>query len=798
MRENTSNKYGSEMPPTLMPTGAEAESRTMLLPMMPLRGMLVFPGVISHLDVGRERSICALEAAMAEADQLVFLAMQKKSTIDDPREDDIHEVGVVARIRQTMKLPGGTMRLLVDSLYRAKRVAVQQMAPYFLVEVEPLAEENGVDELELEAMARVMRTTFETYASRRQLPDLPTEALNSASPSRLADQLASHLQLSEVIKQALLEEVNVHHRMEILVAHLQRELTVMEMEKKISEMVREQIEANQKEYYLREQQKAIAKELNEKDERGAEVEELRKKAQAADLPDYVMERVEKELERLAKTPPLMAEGLVNANYLQWLIELPWNTSTAEDTDIKRARKILDADHYGLDKAKDRIIEYLAVRQLTGGGRAPIICLVGPPGVGKTSIAKSVARALNRKFVRMSLGGVRDEAEVRGHRRTYVGALPGRIIQNIKLAGSNNPLFLLDELDKTSGDYRGEVASALLEALDPEQNSTFADHYIELPFDLSKVLFFTTANLREDIPGPLLDRMEIIEIPSYTEEEKLKIAKRHLLPKQLIENGIGKEQLKVSDNALRAIIRRHTREAGVRELERRISRICRAAAKSVVAADAELPISVTEKNLSEFLGRPRYDFGKKAMKPRRGIATGLAWTEVGGELLSVEVVDLPGKGELLLTGNLGDVMKESARAAHTFIRSQAEKLGIDTDKFKTSDLHIHVPEGATPKDGPSAGVTIATAIASALSGLPVRADLAMTGEITLSGRVLAVGGIREKMMAAFRGGIYEAILPKECERDLEDIPESVRKKMKFHLVEHADEVLRLALVQEDVK
>jgi len=773
----------------------EEQKKSLILPMLPLRGMLVFPYMLIHLDIGRERSINAIEEAMGDNDDgNVFLVMQKDPQTDDPDEDDIYTMGVVAQVRQLLKLPGGTIRILVEGLYRAEIVKYIQHEPFIMAEILTQDESVSISDLEVEALMRTLGSSFEEYAKTSK--KIPPEALvaiaNEENPARFADVVAAYLNLKLDDRQAVLEQCPVDKRLELLINILDKETEIMELERKIATRVRQQMEKSQKEYYLREQIKAIQKELGEKDDRASEVEDLREKLKKARLPKDAQEKMNREIERLEQMPPLVAEAVVVRNYIDWVLDLPWNKQTKDNLDIKAAEAILEADHYGLEKPKERILEYLASRQLTKSAKGPILCLVGPPGVGKTSLARSVARAVGRNFIRMSLGGVRDEAEIRGHRRTYIGAMPGRIIQNIKQAGSNNPLFLLDEIDKLSSDFRGDPSSALLEALDPEQNNTFVDHYIEVPFDLSKVMFITTANVQHDIPRPLLDRMEVIYINSYTEEEKLQIAIRHLVPKQLKEHGIKKKQLNISENALRSIIRQYTREAGVRELERKIAKICRRVGRDIVAGETS-PFKVTEANIPDYLGIPRYHYGKKESKPQIGVATGLAWTEVGGDLLQIEVQTLPGKGKMTITGQLGNVMKESAQAGFTFIRSIGDELGIPRDIEETTDFHIHVPEGAIPKDGPSAGITMATALASQLTGRAIRDDIAMTGEVTLRGRVLPVGGIKEKMLAAYRGGCLEIIMPAENEKDLEELPANVRKKMKFNFVENMKQVLDIALL-----
>ncbi|WP_258360958.1 endopeptidase La [Moorella sulfitireducens (nom. illeg.)] len=766
-----------------------------ILPLLPLRGVIVFPYTVIHLDVGRERSVSAIEEAMLK-DRVIFLAMQKEAQDDDPGEDDIYNTGTIAEIKQLLKLPGGTIRILVEGIRRGNIKEYLSHDPFLKVVVEE-APEPAETSSEIEALMRCLVDEFETYVkmSKKIPPETVVAVVSLDEPGRLADVVASHLNLKLTDKQAVLEAVDIKERLNLLCEILAKEKEILELERKINLRVRKQMEKTQKEYYLREQMKAIQKELGEKDERAVEVEELRQKIEAARLPKEVRERALKEVERLEKMPPMVAEATVVRNYLDWLLSLPWNKQTRDRLDIKVAERILEEDHYGLQEVKDRILEYLAIRQLARKMKGPIICFVGPPGVGKTSLAKSIARALQRKFVRISLGGVRDEAEIRGHRRTYVGALPGRIIQGMKQAGTRNPVFLLDEIDKLSSDFRGDPASALLEVLDPEQNHMFSDHFIEAPFDLSRVMFITTANVEYSIPRPLLDRMEVIRIPGYTEEEKVKIAALHLVPKQIKEHGLKKEQLEISENALRRIVREYTREAGVRNLERQIATICRKTARDIVGGKAKA-VKITAGNVEEYLGIPRYRHTEAFQNEMVGVANGLAWTEVGGEVLNVEVSLMKGKGNLTLTGKLGDVMKESAYAGFSYIRSRAEALGLEADFHEKHDLHIHVPEGAIPKDGPSAGITMATAMASALTGVPVKGNLAMTGEITLRGRVLPVGGIKEKVLAAHRAGLKNIILPRENEKNLEDIPANIRRKLNFIMVEHMDEVLREALVRKE--
>lgn len=763
--------------------------------MLPLRGVLVFPYMVIHLDVGRKKSVNAIEEAMMNNKE-IFLATQKEAQTDEPEIDDIYAAGTIAEIRQVLKMPGGTMRVLVEGLHRAEVKGVVFTDPYIRVQVEEFKEDDVEKTPELDALMRALISEFEQYVrlSKKIPPETVVAVVAIEEPGRLADVIASHLSLRIPDKQRILEARSIPQRLEILCEMLAKEMEVLELERKINIRVRKQMEKTQKEYYLREQMKAIQKELGDKDERAAEVEELRERINNAKLPKEAYEKAYKELERLEKMPPMVAEAVVVRNYLDWLLSLPWSVETKDRLDLKKAQQILDEDHYGLEKPKERILEYLAIRKLAKKMKGPILCLVGPPGVGKTSLGKSVARSLNRKFVRMSLGGIRDEAEIRGHRRTYVGSMPGRVLQGMKQAGSRNPVFLLDEIDKMTMDFRGDPAAALLEVLDPEQNSNFSDHYLETAFDLSKVMFITTANSTHTIPKPLLDRMEVIEISGYTEEDKVHIAMDHLIPKQIKEHGLKEHHITFSEGAIRKIIREYTREAGVRNLEREIASVCRKVARQVVE-DPHTMVSVTAGNLSKFLGKPRYRFGVAEKEHQVGVATGLAWTEAGGDILSIEVALLKGKGNLTLTGKLGDVMKESAQAALTYVRSRADELGIPDDIRENYDIHLHVPEGAIPKDGPSAGITIATALASAMSGKLVRKDVAMTGEITLRGRVLPIGGLKEKVLAAHRAGIDTVILPVENEKDLVDIPANVRRKMRFIPVAHMDEVLKETLINE---
>lgn len=772
-----------------------SEEKTRKIPLLPLRGLLVYPGMVLHLDVGREKSVQALEQVMV-GDQEIFLASQKEVSIEDPKEDEIYNLGTITIIKQMLKLPNGTLRVLVEGKQRAEVKQYLSNDEYFEVEVETYEDDTSKD-VEAEALMRSLLDQFRGYIklSKKLSAEVLASVEDIEEPGRLADVVASHMSLKIREKQDILEILEVKERLRKLINILQNEKEVLGLEKKIGQRVKRSMERTQKEYYLREQMKAIQKELGDKEGKEGEVSTLREKIEASTMPDQVKEMANKELTRYEKMPASSAESGVIRNYIDWLLNLPWTEETKDIHDIKRAEKILNAEHYGLDKVKERVLEYLAVTQLTNSLKGPILCLVGPPGVGKTSLARSVAKALNRHFVRVSLGGVRDEAEIRGHRRTYVGAMPGRIIQGMKRAETVNPVFLLDEIDKMSHDFRGDPSSALLEVLDPEQNHNFSDHYIEETYDLSKVMFITTANNISTIPGPLLDRMELLRIAGYTEEEKLHIAKEHLIPKQVKDHGLNGNQLQFRDTAIRQIVRYYTREAGVRGLERTIASLCRKTTKQIVANEKKR-IILTDKLIEDYLGKPRFRYGKAEEEDQIGAATGLAYTTVGGDTLSIEVSIAPGKGKLTLTGKLGDVMKESAQAAFSYIRSRAEELHIDPKFHEKFDIHIHVPEGATPKDGPSAGITIATALVSALSKRAVRKEVGMTGEITLRGRVLPIGGLKEKTLSAHRAGLTTIIIPKENEKDLEDIPESVRQDLQFIPVTHLDEVLEVALVGDN--
>ncbi len=774
----------------------EQRERTKVLPLLPLRGISVFPYMMLHFDVGRDKSVSALDEAMVK-EQLIFLVSQKDATTDEPAVGDFYEVGTVSKIKQLLKLPGDTIRVLVEGVNRAKIINHIKNEPFFEVEVkEHIDSEDAQKDTETEALMRAIFDSFEEYVklTNRAAVDTLLTVGNVEEPARFADVVVSNLSLKIDQKQQVLEAFNPIERLKRLHWILLKLLDILRVERKINLRVKRQIDKMQREYYLKEQLKAIQKELGEDDGVLSEVETYRNKIKKIKLPKETEEKVLKEADRLLKLPPGSAETGVIRGYIDWILELPWTKETKDNLDLKHARSVLEEDHYGLKKVKERVLEYLAIRQLAAGMKGPILCLVGPPGVGKTSVGRSIARALKRNFVNMSLGGMRDEAEIRGHRRTYVGAIPGRIIYSMRQARSKNPVFLLDEVDKMSNDFRGDPASAMLEVLDAEQNNSVRDHFLEVPFDLSKVMFITTANTVDTIPRPLLDRMEVIYISSYTEEEKLKIAVRYLLPKQLKEHGLKEENVTLSENTMRDIINYYTREAGVRELERKIADVCRKAAKQLVEHEKKR-VRVTRANLNKFLGIPAYRHEKIKERHEIGIATGLAWTPVGGDALFIEVTTMTGSGKQVLTGQLGDVMKESARAGISYIRSRTEKLGIDADFYKDLDIHIHIPEGATPKDGPSAGVTIATAVISALTGVPVRKDVAMTGEITLRGRVLPVGGIKEKCLAANRAGITKVLIPVDNKKDLEEIPANVRRNMEFVTVDNMDQILEQALIEE---
>ena len=761
------------------------------IPLLPLRGLLVFPSMVLHIDVGRERSVAALEHAML-GNNRIFLATQQDMRVESPDKNDLYDVGTVANVKQMLKLPNGTLRILVEGVTRAKMVNYEEGDKFTSVNVE-LYEDSIEKDAETEALMRTLINYFEKYAKISN--KITTETIESVvdieEPGRLTDVISSHLPLKVAEKQEILSIFNIKKRLDFLIIRLHDEQEVMALEKKINTKVKQAMERTQKEYFLREQMKAIQQELGDRDGKTGEVSDLRQRIQASGMPESTTNVALKELDRYEKLPAASAESGVIRNYVEWLVSIPWTEKTADRIDIVYAEEILNRDHDGLEKVKERILEYLSVRQLMNNLRGPIICLAGPPGVGKTSLARSIAESLDRKFVRVSLGGVRDESEIRGHRRTYVGAMPGRIIQGMKKAGTINPVFLLDEIDKMSNDFRGDPSAAMLEVLDPEQNNTFSDHYIEEPYDLSNVLFIATANDLSTIPAPLLDRMEVISIAGYTEMEKKEITKNHLIPKQMQEHGLKKSQLVVKDEAIIDLIRYYTREAGVRNLERQVATICRKAAKIIVTGEKKR-VTVSSKVLVEMLGKHRFRYGQAETENQIGVATGLAYTTVGGDTLQIEVSLTPGKGKLQLTGKLGDVMKESAQTALSYVRSLTDQLGIDPDFFDKHDLHIHVPEGAVPKDGPSAGITIVTGIVSAIMKKPIKREIGMTGEVTLRGRVLPIGGLKEKSLSAHRAGLTTIILPKDNERDIDDIPEGIREQLSFKLVSQAEEVLQLAL------
>jgi ATP-dependent Lon protease len=766
------------------------------VPLLPLRDIIVFPHMVVPLFVGRQKSIRALEEAMNKH-KFILLAAQREAKTNDPAEEDIYRVGTLGTVVQLLRLPDGTVKVLVEGKKRARVLRYVEQPDFFLVEAEEI-EEHCPKTTEIEALTRSINSTFENYVklNKKIPPEMIMSVASIDDPARLADTIVAHLGIKLEDKQALLEVENPAERLERVLGYMRSEIEILEVEKRIRTRVKKQMEKTQKEYYLNEQMRAIQKELGEKDEFKNEIQELEDKIKQKKMSAEAREKADKELKKLKMMSPMSAEATVVRNYIDWLISLPWHEYTDDKLDINEAERVLEEDHYGLEKVKQRILEYLAVQSLAGQMKGPILCLVGPPGVGKTSLGKSIARATGRKFVRVSLGGVRDEAEIRGHRRTYIGALPGKIIQCMKKAGSGNPVFLLDEVDKMSTDFRGDPSSALLEVLDPEQNANFNDHYLDVDYDLSKVMFITTANTLERIPRPLQDRMEIIRIAGYTEVEKLNIAKRYLVKKQRETNGLRDGNLDVSDNAILSIIRHYTKEAGVRNLEREIAAICRKVAVEVVKKDRNARVRVSGKNLSQYLGPARHRYGKAEEDSKIGVATGLAWTELGGELLATEVTVMPGKGKLIITGRLGDVMQESAQAAMSYVRSRATELGLKKDFYQHVDIHIHVPEGATPKDGPSAGITMATALVSALSKIPVRHDVAMTGEVTLRGRVLPIGGLKEKVLAAHRGGIKTVLVPTENEKDIREIPATILKTVNLELVDHMDQVLRKSLVLSD--
>jgi ATP-dependent Lon protease len=761
-----------------------------LHPLLPLRDVVVFPHMVIPLFVGRSKSIKALETAM-EAGKSIALVAQKSATKDDPGTDDLYSIGSMANILQMLKLPDGTVKVLVEGTQRAKVLRVYDAKSHFDAEVEIVPAEDGTDS-ESEAMRRVLIAQFDQYVklNKKIPPEILTSLAGIDDAGRLADTIAAHLPLKLEQKQEVLEIFGVRKRLEHLLGLLEGEIDILQVEKRIRGRVRRQMEKSQREYYLNEQVKAIQKELGDGEE-GTDFDELEKKIKAAHMPKEARNKAESELKKLRLMSPMSAEATVVRNYIDVLTGLPWKKKTKISADLKKAEVVLEEDHYGLDKVKERILEYLAVQQRMDKMKAPILCLVGPPGVGKTSLGQSIARATNRKFVRMSLGGVRDESEIRGHRRTYIGSMPGKILQNMSKVAVKNPLFLLDEVDKMGMDMRGDPSSALLEVLDPEQNSTFVDHYVEVEYDLSDVMFVATANTL-NIPEPLLDRMEIIHVSSYMEEEKINIATRYLVPKVLKNNGLKPDEINISESALRDIVRYYVREAGVRGLEREISKICRKVVKSLALKDRDTKVIVNSRNLDKYLGVRRYSYGVAEKNNQVGQVTGLAWTEVGGELLTIEAAVLPGKGKTTTTGKLGEVMQESIQAALSVVRSRAKRLGIEEEFYQKTDLHIHLPEGAIPKDGPSAGVGMCTALVSVLTGIPVRADVAMTGEITLRGEVLPIGGLKEKLLAAQRGGIKVVLIPQENIKDLSEIPDNIKNKLDIHPVKWIDQVLEMAL------
>ncbi|HBG7286843.1 endopeptidase La [Clostridioides difficile] len=769
------------------------------LPLIPLRGLAIFPYMILNFDIGREISLKALDQAMMD-EELIFLTSQKEAEVDEPGEEDFYHVGTICKVKQMIKLPGDTVRVLVEGVSRGRVKKIEQEDGYFRAVIEEIVfNSDNLDsetEVEIEAFVRNVFDAFEEYINigNRVSPEILISLADIEDVDRFIDTIAANIYLKSSQKQEILEEFDIRKRLELIYSILLEEIDILKIEKKITLRVKKQMNKVQKEYYLREQLKAIQKELGEEEDINSEADEYREKLKKIKAPKTTKEKIEKEIDKFSKISSMSPDVSVSRNYLDTIFSLPWNKETKDKLDITKAKDILDEDHYGLEKVKERILEYLAIRTLAKSLKGPIICLVGPPGTGKTSIVKSIARALNRKFVRISLGGVRDEAEIRGHRRTYVGSIPGRIINGVKEAQTKNPVFLFDEIDKMAADYKGDPASAMLEVLDPEQNKDFVDHYLEIPFDLSKILFVTTANSLGNIPRPLLDRMEIIEVSGYIEEEKLNIAKKYLLPKQIKEHALKENFIKIDDETLRSIINHYTREAGVRTLERTIGKICRKVAKKYVEDPTLEEVVINKSDLETYLGKDMFKYQLAEVNPQIGLVNGLAWTAVGGVTLEVEVNVLKGKGEIVLTGKLGDVMKESAKTGISYIRSIVDKFDIDPEFYKTNDIHIHIPEGAVPKDGPSAGITMALAVISALTKRPVPGNIAMTGEITLRGRVLAVGGVKEKLLAAHRAGITKVLIPKECEADLDEIPENVKEKMEFVLVEHMDEVLEQALLK----
>jgi ATP-dependent Lon protease len=764
-----------------------------VMPVLPLRDVVVYPYMVIPLFVGRDKSISALEAAMAD-DKQILLAAQKNASLDDPEPEDLYRTGTVANILQLLKLPDGTIKVLVEGAERAKVLNYLSTEDYFQAQVSLLGNESeGLDEREGEVLMRSVLAQFDQYVklSKKVPPEILSSLAGIEEPGRLADTIAAHMSLKIEEKQNILEIDDMRKRLEHLIGLMEGEIDLLQVEKRIRGRVKRQMEKSQREYYLNEQMKAIQKELGDMDDGHNELDDLANKIEKAGMSKEAREKADAELGKLRMMSPMSAEATVVRNYIDWLVNVPWKKRTKVRHDLAKAMEVLEADHYGLEKVKERILEYLAVQQRAKKVKGPILCLVGPPGVGKTSLGKSIARATNRKFIRMSLGGVRDEAEIRGHRRTYIGAMPGKIIQNLAKVETRNPLYLLDELDKMSMDFRGDPASALLEVLDPEQNNSFNDHYLEVDYDLSDVMFVATANSL-NIPGPLLDRMEVIRLAGYTEDEKVNIAERYLVSKQVAQTGLNEDEISINESAIRDVIRYYTREAGVRGLEREISKICRKAVKQILLEPETKKLSVTSRNLEKFLGVRRFRFGSAEETDQIGQVTGLAWTEVGGELLTIEAVKMPGKGKHSVTGQLGDVMKESVQAAMSVVRSRVKALGLDPEFYSDSDIHIHVPEGAVPKDGPSAGVGMCTALVSVLTGIPVRADVAMTGEITLRGEVLPIGGLKEKLLAAHRGGIKIVLIPEENTRDLTDIPKNIKQNLDIRPVRWIDDVLEVAL------
>lgn len=775
----------------------ETSNERLSIPVLPLRDVVVYPHMVIPLFVGREKSIRCLDEAM-DNDKQIFLVAQKDASVDEPEIDDIYQVGAVATILQMLKLPDGTVKVLVEGKQRGKVAEYESSDDFFRAHVE-LCPAGSLDDKEEEILVRSAMNQFEGYVklNKKIPPEVITSLQGIDDADRLADTMAAHMPLKLADKQHALEIIDVRERMEHLMAMMEGEIDILQVEKKIRQRVKQQMEKSQREYYLNEQMKAIQKELGESEDGVDEFEQLEQKIEEAQMPEEARDKTRAELQKLKMMSPMSAEATVVRGYIDWMVGIPWKKRSRVKKDLAKAEQILDADHFGLEKVKERILEYLAVQQRTSKVKGPILCLVGPPGVGKTSLGQSIAKATGRKYVRMALGGVRDEAEIRGHRRTYIGSMPGKLIQKMSKVGVRNPLFLLDEIDKMSSDMRGDPASALLEVLDPEQNSNFNDHYLEVDYDLSDVMFVATSNSM-NIPAPLLDRMEVIRLSGYTEDEKLNIAKRHLVEKQMERNGLRKGELTLKDDAIVGIIRYYTREAGVRNLEREISKLCRKAVRNILLDKSLTSITIDGSDLDEYLGVQRFDYGKAEEKNQIGQVTGLAWTQVGGDLLTIEATSVEGKGKTTFTGSLGDVMKESITTAMTVVRSRAKKLGIAEDYYEKRDMHVHVPEGATPKDGPSAGIAMVTALVSSLTDNPVRADVAMTGEITLRGEVLAIGGLKEKLLAAHRGGIKRVLIPHENARDLKEIPDNIKKDLEIHPVQWIDEVLKLALEKNPEK